>query len=94
MAQKATKSSEKPLQEKKTFCCWYNCLKHQHFKSLLYKKKGHTIRVATMEKAAVKSFQEMGSRWLRLKSSRMSIRKVVQKLKLQVNKHQVQKEKL
>lgn len=52
----------------------------------------HTIRVASMANAQVKSSQEMGSFELRLKNSMMSMRRVMQKQKHQVNMHHVQKD--
>lgn len=54
----------------------------------------HTIRVANMAKALVKSSQEMGSLALRVVNSRKSMSKVTMKQKHQVNIHHVQKEKV
>jgi len=56
------------------------------------KERAHTIRVANMAKAVVKSSQEMGNWALRLVSSRTSMRMETQKQKHQVNMHHVQKE--
>lgn len=52
----------------------------------------HTIRVANMAKAQVKSSQEMGSFELTLKNSMMRMRRVTQKQKHHVNMHHVQKD--
>lgn len=52
----------------------------------------HTIKVANMAKAVVKSSQEMGTFALRVVNSRRSMRRVTQKQKHQVNMHHVQRE--
>lgn len=52
----------------------------------------HTISVANMANAVVKSCQEMGSLVLRAKNSKSSTSKVMLKQKHQLNMHHTQKE--
>ena len=52
------------------------------------------MSVASMEKADVKSFQEMGILVWSVDNSRPRMSRVTQKQKHQVNMHQVQKEKV